>query len=185
MLGANFLGSLIGIMKKYPIITPFLPLFVPWSVLRSLPSIIKDNRVEVQKRIDRRGNTKHPDYFDQLLPADKPAPTNTKELRHLRTIAGQLVLGGFDPVSGLFFTTIFFLLKNSEILDLLTKEIRTKFQSYRDIEPDNLLQFQYLNACLQETLRLNATATQGGLPRVCPGAVINGEYIPKGVSVPL
>lgn len=184
MLCANFLTTIIQVTKKYPFIAPVSVLFVPWDITRSLPRLIKDLRKGLTARIAQRGNTRHLDYFEQLLPADAPEPS-TKERRHMLTVTGQLILGGFDPTSTLFFMVMFFLMKHPDKMAILRDEIREKFGSYEDIQPDALVGFHYLNACLQETLRLNATATHHSLPRMSPGGVVNGEYIPKGVSTPI
>lgn len=183
MIGSNFLPAVIAVSKKWPITRPLSFLFVPWNVLRSLPSMLQDLRVNVEKRIEQRSSGKlHPDYIAGLLPPEGTAAT-VPQLRHIRTVVGQLILGGFDPTSALYFFTIFFLLKNPEAMEALKQEIRTKFQNYDEIEPDALANFEYLNGCLQETLRLNATANFHGTPRLSPGAMVNGEYIPEGVSL--
>jgi cytochrome P450 len=182
MLAANFLTSVIGITKMYPIISPFVAFFVPWDVVRSLPTLIRDLRKGVKIRMEQRANPKHPDYFEHLLPADKPAPTSQQQIRHIRTLAGQFILGGFDPTSTLLYMTIFFLLQNPKALEILVTEIRSSFRSYDEIQPDACAKLHYLNACMQETLRLNATATHHSLPRISPGGIVNGSFIPKGVS---
>ncbi|KAK4235119.1 Isotrichodermin C-15 hydroxylase [Achaetomium macrosporum] len=179
MHSASILTTIIQVTKKYPFIAPISMLFLPWDVTRSLPSLIKDLRRGLADRIAKRGNTRHLDYFEQLLPSDAPEPT-TKEKRHMLTVTGQLIVGGFDPTSTLFFMCMFFLIKNPDKMRLLVEEINAKFTSYDEIQPDALVGFHYLNGCLQETLRLNATAVHHSLPRMSPGGVVNGEYIPKG-----
>lgn len=42
----------------------------------------------------------------------------------------------------------------------------------------------YLHAVIEETLRLHTNGAFG-LPRISPGATVDGHYIAKGVSSPM
>ncbi|KUI67781.1 Isotrichodermin C-15 hydroxylase [Cytospora mali] len=181
MEAANTLVVILATAKTYPILTPLALLFVPWNVMRSLPRMISELRVHIIERIEARDNLKHSDYFEQLLPSNKPAPKSTKQMRHMLTVAGQLILGGYDPTSVTIYMMFFFILQNPEALEQLEHEIRETFSGYEDIEAESLRTMPWLNACLQETLRLSSAATHHSLPRISPGGIVNGEYIPKGV----
>ena len=62
-------------------------------------------------------------------------------------------------------------------------EIRAAFTRYEDITPESLTQLEYLHASLMETLRLTVIGGTG-LRRVSPGAMVDGNYIAKGVRFP-
>lgn len=149
-------------------------------MLRSLPKVLKINSQEIQKRIDNRGNTKHPDFVDYMLPPDSPPPTTKKQKIHLEQVALQLFIAGYDPIQITLNSIIFFLLKTPEAYTTLVKEVRAAFQDYDDITHDSLVDLKFLHACIQETLRVHVTAITG-LPRISPGAVVDGIYVPKGV----
>lgn len=183
MEAANFTVVVSATAKTYPLLIPLAPLIVPWKVINSLPSMIRELRVRAVERMDMRDKLKHSDYFEQLLPADKPAPPKTKKtIGHMLTVAGQLILGGYDPTSVAVWMLFFFLLQNPVAMETFKQEVRGSFSSYEDIEPEKLRTLPWLNACLQETLRLGSTATHHSLPRISPGGLVNGEFIPKGVS---
>lgn len=76
---------------------------------------------------------------------------------------------------------MFFLLKYPETRGHLVREVRGAFQRYKDITPDALVQLPYMAAFIHETLPVHLTAPTG-MPRVSPGAVVDGVYVPKGVS---
>ena len=118
-------------MKRFSTLTPLMYLFVPPSLLRTLPKAIKLNRQEVDARIKNRGNIKHPDYLQQLCPNEGDLPTRG----HLEQVAGQLLMAGYDPVSNVFYSTIYFLLKEPAALRLLAEEISGAFSSYAELEP--------------------------------------------------
>ncbi|RYP10844.1 hypothetical protein DL764_000396 [Monosporascus ibericus] len=178
--GVNFFGTMNQIMKKFPLLTPLMFLVIPVSVIRSLPRVLSLNSKEVQARIERRGKTEHLDYFEQLCPEDGVVPTDKKRRAHLEQVAGQLMLAGFDPIANQFYSTIYFLTQEPQVFSLLKKEVRGTFKNYDDINPDGLVPLKFLHACLQETLRLHTNASFG-MPRISPGAKVDGTYIPKGV----
>ncbi|TGJ86269.1 hypothetical protein E0Z10_g2471 [Xylaria hypoxylon] len=179
ILGTNFFGTVNQISKKFPLLTPLMLLFIPPRILRTLPRVIKINKHEIQRRIDERNSTEHLDYFETLIPANSVLVTG-KERTHLEQIAGQLLVAGYDPISNQFYGSMFQLLKNPEVLKMLTTEIRCSFHSYDEIAPDALLQLNYLQACLLESFRIFDTLPSG-LPRISPGASVDGIYIEKGV----
>jgi hypothetical protein len=76
------------------------------------------------------------------------------------------------------------LLRNPEIFDRLKKEIRTSVKKEEDIVIANLINLPFLNACIEEGLRIFPPVPVG-LLRVVPagGSDIDGNIIPEGVSL--
>ncbi|KAL2258304.1 hypothetical protein VTK26DRAFT_8431 [Humicola hyalothermophila] len=182
--GTSFVGTLVQLSKKMSIIGLLAPLFVPLRVLRTIPAVFKANKAEVQARIDKRGKTKHPDFMDYMISPDDPPPADKKQLTHIEQVAFQMFVAGFDPVQITFYAVLFFLLKNPKAHAILAEEIRTAFNSYDEITSEALARLKYLNAFINETLRVHLT-TPSGMPRISPGAVVDGVYVPKGVVVQL
>lgn len=70
-----------------------------------------------------------------------------------------------------------------EYLFVLFKKIRKCFSEYEDIVPGlKLASLSYLHACIEETLPM-LPSNNTGLPRISPGAMVDRQYIPKGVSI--
>ncbi|RYP10147.1 hypothetical protein DL764_000857 [Monosporascus ibericus] len=180
LLGTNLLGTLMQVSKKFPLLSPLALLFTSPKLLKLLSKFSKLNSEEVQKRIDNRGMTKHPDFFDYMLPANSPAPTSKKQKVHLEQVAFQLFIAGFDPVQITFYGCLFFLVKEPSVYANLVGEIRTEFQSYSDITPESLVNLEYLQAFIQETFRMYYPGATG-FPRRSPGATVDGIYVPKGL----
>lgn len=65
---------------------------------------------------------KHSDYFEQILPDNKPAPTTKKQIGHMLTVAGQLIFGGYDPTSVAIYMMSVFILQNPRALKELKRE---------------------------------------------------------------
>lgn len=166
--------------EKLPIVNLFALFFVSPSVLRSLPGVFKMNSEAVQRRIDIRGTTPHPDFVDYMLPVDSAPPTTKNEKIHLEQVAFQLFVAGYDPIQ-ITLNAVFFLVKEPNAHKILVHEIRDAFQTYDSINADVLAGLKYFHAVVSETMRVHIT-NGTGMPRISPGAIVDGVYIPKGVS---
>jgi cytochrome P450 len=93
------------------------------------------------------------------------------------------MFAGWGPMADLFYGVLVLLLENPESHQVLVKEVRETFSSYEEIIPGKTLtSLSYLRACIEETLRM-LPSNNTGLPRISPGAMVDGQYIPKGVSM--
>ncbi|KAI1254530.1 hypothetical protein MGN70_003935 [Eutypa lata] len=169
------------ITRKFRLLSPLMYMTISPSVWFSLPRLIRMNTQDAKRRIERRGKTEHLDYFEQLIPADKPVPEDEKQIYHVENVAGQLLLASWQPLANQFYSLIFFLLKEPDAYAALVGEIRTAFVGYDEINIETTGNLKYLQACAQESLRLHQD-TVDGLPRVSPGALVDGTYIPRGVT---
>lgn len=78
-------------------------------------------------------------------------------------------------------STTYFVLKNPEVYEKLKQEVRMRYISYDDIDIASTTQLSYLVAVLKESMRIFPAAPQG-MPRKSPGWMVEGHYVPKGVS---
>ncbi|KAI1375296.1 isotrichodermin C-15 hydroxylase [Hypoxylon crocopeplum] len=184
LLGTSLFGTLSQVSKKIPAVNLFALFLVSPSVLRSLPNVFKMNSEAVQRRIDARGSTPHPDFVDYMLPADAAPPTTKKEKVHLEQVALQLFVAGYDPIQITLNAVFFFLVKEPRVYEILVREIRDAFQTYESINADALVELKYLHAVISETMRVHIT-NGTGMPRISPGAIVDGVYVPKGVKASL
>lgn len=77
----------------------------------------------------------------------------------------------------------YYLLTNPETYLKLRQEIRTRYSNYDEIDSTSSLQLPYLQAVVNEGLRMFPPGSQG-FPRISPGAIVDGVYVPAGVSIP-
>lgn len=94
VIKVNLFLTIQAVSKKFPLLSPLMYLFIPPSVWLTMPRVLKINSQEVQSRIERKGQTEHLDYFDQLIPGDASAPKDKKQINHLEQIAGQMLVAG-------------------------------------------------------------------------------------------
>lgn len=78
----------------------------------------------------------------------------------------------------------YYLLRNPNIMTKLVDEVRTTFSTEADITIETLAKMTYLNACLEEGLRMYPPVPTG-MPRRTPdgGAMICGQYVPEDITV--
>jgi hypothetical protein len=166
----NLFVAASQLTRKFRLFNVLQYLTIPPSVWFALPKLIKVNGGYVKERIERRDKIKNLDYFEQLLPAGKPVPDDPKVIFHLENVSGQVLLASWQPLANQFYSLILFLLKEPEA-----------FTEYGAIDMEAVTSLKYLNGCVQESLRIHQETTDG-LPRISPGVVVDGDYIPQGVS---
>ena len=181
LLGFNAFATVMQVFKRFPLLHPLQYLAAPVAKLKALSAMEESVRHGVFRRIARRGKTDHVDLFDYVLPADQPIPSEGRELTHTGALAQQMMFANYGPMSDWYYGTLLFLLEEPEYLQHLSKEVRDRFETYRDITPSAVASLPLLNACLEESLRL-LPSNNTGLPRLSPGAIVDGQYIPKGVG---
>jgi hypothetical protein len=181
-LKLNLFLTMSQVTRKFRYFSFLAYLTIPPSVWFTIPKLLKMNTQDVKIRIDRRDKIEHLDYFEQLVPSGKPIPEDRKQIFHLENIAGQLLLASWQPLANQFYSLIFFLLQESDVHVALVEEVRAAFADSDAINMETVGTLKYLPACVQESLRLHQD-TVDGLPRVSPGAVVDGKHIPKGVSI--
>ncbi|KAM7215485.1 Cytochrome P450 [Rhypophila decipiens] len=192
-LKLNLLLTMSQITRKLPMLKPLMYLCIPPSIILLMPKVLKMQSEMIQRRLSRRDDTtKHLDYLEQIVPSNSGDPKSSSpaqassytkaELLHIENIATQLLLAGWMPITDQIYSLTLFLLREPEAYHRLTTEIRTAFAKYDDITISSAdhNHCQYLHACVQEALRLHPQ-TSDGLPRISPGAIIDGNPIPAGV----
>ncbi|KAI2620575.1 cytochrome P450 [Hypoxylon sp. NC1633] len=182
LLSSNQYSTVVQVFKRFPLLAPFKYLFLPVRKMRVFAAVEQATRKSVLRRIDERGNTEHGDYFDHILPADRPAPTDPRELLHIGSLAFQVMFAGWSPMGDLFYGSLALLLAEPSCYKALVEEIREHFHDYDAITPTSLGALPYLQACVDETLRM-LPSNNSGLSRRSPGATVDGCYVPKGTHV--
>ncbi|CAG8948721.1 hypothetical protein HYFRA_00001842, partial [Hymenoscyphus fraxineus] len=182
LLAFNWFATVLQVFKRFPLLMPLQYLFVPFSKLIPFFRMEANCRAGVKKRIERRHSIERVDLFSFALTEEDEIPRSKEEFSHLGAVSLQIMFAGFGTMSDWYYSTIIFLLQNPTIYDLLIAEIRETFDNYESITSEKLVRLEYLNACLQESLRL-LPSLNTGLARLSPGANVDGIWVPKGTHV--
>ena len=99
-------------------------------------------------------------------------------------LPGRLTLfsmAGGETSGSAMASILYFLLENPGVHHKLNTEVRSTYVSFDHIDIASTTTLEYLMAVLKEGMRIFPTAPQG-TPRVSPGVVVEGHYVPRGVS---
>ena len=111
-----------------------------------------------------------------------PAPTSKEIAPRFNVImmAGAVTTATF--LSG----AVYYLCHNHQALQKLQDEMRNTFSTIESINSKDLLKCTYLNAVVEEGLRIYPPAGAAHLSRIVPkgGCEISGRFIPGGVRLP-
>lgn len=97
--------------------------------------------------------------------------------------ASTLIIAGGETVATFLAATTFYLLKNPDSYSQAREEVRKRFASYESINATSAQQLPYLQALISEGLRIYPPGSQG-FPRISPGVMIDGHWVPQGVRPP-
>ncbi|KAK3988256.1 cytochrome P450 [Cladorrhinum sp. PSN332] len=166
-------------LRRFPLLYPMSYIFLPlapkvalsyWQAHSATTSLVKT-------RVENRHDRKQLDYMAQFLKDESNLPPNG----YLVSQATHLILDHFES-SSVLAAGFAFLTTNPEAMGKLQTELRTTFKSYGDISEDVLHDLPWLNAIIEEIIRLH-TNVPYGLPRISPGWTVDGNYVAKGVVV--
>jgi hypothetical protein len=161
-------------------LTGLLSLLIPAETKTKQQRHIQSGAAKVDRRMVMK--TERPDIWTYVTKNQGPedqvlAPSELHSNGTLFMLAGTETTA--TELSGL----TYMLLKSPEKLARLVKEVRTAFKTTDDMTMVSLLQLHYLQACIEEGLRMYPPVA-GGLARVVPegGAEVCGRWVPGGVS---
>ncbi|KXH44303.1 cytochrome P450 3A19 [Colletotrichum simmondsii] len=128
--------------------------------------------------IGRQGGRK--DFLTAILSAKESAGLTQPEMLSNSALFAMV---GYDTSATTLSAVFYHVLRDPDHYQRVQGEVREAFSSISDITAQSVLRLPYLNACIQETLRLTPPINGRGSHRISPGAVIDGLYVPKGVNV--
>ncbi|KAI5781555.1 cytochrome P450 [Geopyxis carbonaria] len=166
-------------MRRFPFINSIATKFVPQRLLDARTYHVEWTKKKTHKRIYSPEDPDRKDMMTYLLNS-----SGAKGVTHdeITSHAAQIIIGGSETVATFSTFTIYHLLTNPETNIKLKEEIRSRFNDVSEITPSSTVNLPYLNAVIEESLRISPPGPTG-LPRYSPGETVDGHYIPKGVRL--
>lgn len=134
-------------------------------------------RDKVAERMTNKNLRK--DFMSNLISKVESGEVDREEMT---AHASTLIIAGGETVATFLAATVYYLLKTPEVYKAMREEIRNRFPTYESINATSAQQLPYLQAVINEGLRIYPPGSQG-FPRLSPGLAIDGEWIPEGVRV--
>lgn len=146
---------------------------------------VLDERIAAEEKIRNEDDPNaRKDMMHYILQATDPHTGKGFSRQQLRAESGLLIAAGADTTSLTLAATVFYLLHNPHVLEVLLAEIRQVPSGADGVSMSKLLILPYLRAVIEETLRLSPPA-----PSILPREVLRGgltiddEHIPEGTVV--
>ncbi|KAH9862935.1 hypothetical protein J1614_010748 [Plenodomus biglobosus] len=160
---------------------PIAKLAVPFIMPRDAPAKLKVHkqlsREKMLKRVAMQDSIDREDFFSSILRKNADMPE-----QELINHAEILIIAGSETTANLLCGLTYHLLKNPKKLARLCDEVRSAFGTLVEITWDSTNDLPYLTAVIKEALRVFSPAPFGA-QRVCPGAMVDGHFIPTGTLV--
>jgi cytochrome P450 len=172
--------SLARMFRAWPGLTSLGNLLIPSDFREKSKAHISFSDERVDKRMARK--TERPDIWDFVTKHTK-AEGYVLTQTELHSNGALFMLAGTETTATELSGLTYLLLKHPAHLERLTQEIRGSFSSMDDMTMTKLSHLEFLNACLEEGLRMYPPVPVG-LPRRVPkeGATICGHWVAGGVS---
>jgi hypothetical protein len=172
-------ASLARIGREWGLSKLMNRILISAETMRKRQSYIKFGADKVDRRMSRK--TERPDIWTYVTKnRGDEAPLAPTELHSNGTL---FMLAGTETTATELSGLTYMLLRHPDKMARLTEEVRTAFKSTDEMTMAGLSRLPYLQACVEEALRLYPPVAVG-LPRVAPkgGAEVCGRYVPGGVS---
>ncbi|KAF1988775.1 cytochrome P450 [Aulographum hederae CBS 113979] len=175
-------GTKIGELMNIPFVQLIMPLFLI-SFIKGRNSTFKASEEKINRRMARKVD--RPDFMGYVHKYnDDVKGMSPKEIQNTFNV---ITLAGSETTASLLSGCTYLLQKNPRALEKLKQEIRTSYQSDKEISIPRVNAMPYVNAVIEESLRVYPPAA-AGLPRISPpaGATICGHFVTGGtvVSIP-
>jgi cytochrome P450 len=179
-------GSYRRFLLQFPLLKPFLTLYVGLEDLHKANVLNKENfllgRLKGQARMAMGAEPKdgRRDFATYMLRKGKNETAVLSD-EEVQTLSSALVVAGSETTATALSGFTFLVGTHPEKKRILADEIRTSFADESEITIASSAKLPYLHAVIEESLRLYPPAVALP-PRVSPGAQVNSQWIPRGVS---
>ncbi|KAJ6002943.1 hypothetical protein N7451_005490 [Penicillium sp. IBT 35674x] len=173
-------GAIISLVRRVPYLEPLKRLFTPKKLMHARLDHQRLTKEKVQIRMGKSND--RPDFFANILKQKDPSKTFSEG--ELYSNADLLIIAGSETTATLLSGATYLLLRNPRAFAKLKEEVRGAFNSDADVTLDACNQLAYLQACLNEALRMYPPVPVG-LPRIidAQGDTIDGHFVPGGTTV--
>lgn len=173
-------SAFVGALRMY------FTMSVDKMLMRCIPTSVKqasqDHYQWAVDKVHRRMNleTQRDDFMSHILRHNDETGMTIPEIESNTSV---LIVAGSETCGTVLSGTTNYLTKSPNAYRKLTEEIRSSFSREEDMTLDSLTDLPYLNAVIEEGLRL-CPPNGSGLSHVVPSAgdTVCGEWLPEGVG---
>ncbi|XP_008589156.1 PREDICTED: cytochrome P450 3A21-like [Galeopterus variegatus] len=185
LLRFNFSDPLFLLIVLFPFLTPIFEVLNISMFPRHVTQFFKDS-VKRMKESRLKDKQKHRvDLLQLMIDSQNSEETQSRKvLSDLELVAQSIIfiLAGYETTSSTLSFIMYLLATHPDVQQKLQEEIDATLPNKAPATYDTLVQMEYLDMVVNESLRLFPIA--GRLERLCKKDVeVSGVFIPKGVVV--
>ncbi|KAI1206783.1 putative cytochrome P450 [Annulohypoxylon truncatum] len=135
------------------------------------------SRDKVRSRLESKSSRQ--DFFTNIVAKVKSGDVGLEEMT---AHASTLIIAGGETTATTLTAALYYILRSAGVRSKLADEIRGRYRSYDEIDSASALQLSYLQAVINEAMRIHPSGA-GGFPRISPGATVDGHWVPAGTEV--
>jgi cytochrome P450 len=160
----------------------FLLSLIPNQVRENRKNHLKFSTEKVMRRLQNE-DTEHKDFIWYILKQKEKYDLNQDEII---VNSALFIVAGSETTANALSGMLARLIYSRDKYDILCKEIRGAFKEEGELRYEKLSELTYLNAVIEEGLRIHPPVLTG-LLRTVPkdGDTVDGFWVPGGVSCPL
>ncbi|MCJ1392220.1 hypothetical protein MMC18_005087 [Xylographa bjoerkii] len=182
MLFGNFKAVTLGVAcRMLPGFETLLHWVLPKDVMQKRIDHFELARGKVHKRIKQGDDPRKPDFMSYVLRYNDEKGMTVPEIE---ATFSTLIIAGSETTATALSGIVHHLFKSLKSLEELTIEIRSSFKRDSDITLDHVTRLPFLNAVIEEGLRL-CPPVPSILPRLVPpeGAYVCGYWLPGNTEI--
>jgi cytochrome P450 len=176
LLAAIYGSSVFGLKNRLPILKYILPFLIPKAAVEKYAMHHALTLEKIKRRIEIGDTHGREDFFAGVIRSGKLSD------EQMASEANVMLTAGAETSATTLTAVMYFLAMNPACLAKLRGELKEAFGSYAQITGDGTARLAYLNAVVEETMRIFPPSPVGP-PRVSPGEVVDGTYVPEGIYV--
>ncbi|GAB1312409.1 Averantin hydroxylase (Fragment) [Madurella fahalii] len=181
--GARAMGEAVAMMR-FPWITKLVLAMKPPQLMAMIKELRMHEAVciEMVKRREESPSGR-PDIIGLVLDAEKEEGEKSS-IEYKAAQLSDLVIAGTETTATVLSTANYFVMRDPAVLNKLRAEVRSRFKSIDDINPGTTVDLEYLNAVLNEAMRIMAPVPWPP-GRLVPegGDTVDGYFLPGGTWV--
>ncbi|KAI0125397.1 cytochrome P450 3A17 [Xylariales sp. AK1849] len=171
--------GLMMFLNHYTLLRPFMSLVFGRDDIQKHAESVELAKIKTEKRLLNTDETRK-DFMSYILRHN----SDGKGMSHDEILVNSrgLIVAGSETTSTALAGLTFHLGRNPTVYSRLAAEIRAAFASEEEISLKSSAQLPYLQACLEEALRIYPPASETP-PRVSPGEYVDGRFVAKGTII--
>lgn len=177
------LALMASINFFYPL-NKVLKLAIPKTVMDKMQYHKQLVHEKLLQRLGMEHKAKAQDYVGSTMAYNEEKGEVKVPKEEIEANMTVLIFAGSETTSSALSAILTELLRNPDALKKATEEVRSSFATEGDITVASVAKLEFLNAVIQEGIRMGPPAAVG-VPRVVQkeGAMILGQFVPAGVSL--